>query len=259
MCFMLKKVVKSEAEIDILRKNSILVSQTLAFLKPMIQPGVKTIELDRLAEEFICNHGAKPGFKGYNGYAYTLCISINDVVVHGLPSSYELQIGDIVSIDCGTIMDAYYGDSAYTFVVGEVPSSVQSLLDVTRVSLDLGIKEAVAGNRIGDIGNAIQQYAEQNGMGVVREMVGHGIGRKMHESPMVPNYGRKGTGGVLKEGMVLCIEPMITLGSPKVYQGDDGWSIFTQDHSLCAHFEKTVVVRSASQGAEVLTDFDLID
>lgn len=252
--------LKTAKEIEYLRANNQLVSDTLAFLAPKVLPGVRTLDLDREAETFIRDHGAVPGFKGYDGYEYTLCISVNDVVVHGFPSEYRLQEGDIVSIDCGTYMHSFYGDSAFTFAVGDVSPEVHELLRVTRESLELGISQAVAGKRVGDIGFAVQQHAELHGFGIVREMVGHGLGRKMHEPPMVPNYGRRGTDTLLKAGLVICIEPMVTMGSYAVYQDSDGWGIRTRDHSMAAHFEKAVVVRTeADGGADVLTSFDVID
>lgn len=253
-----KVTLRTSEEIDKLRANNQLVSDTLAMLASFIKPGVKTIELDSLAECFIRDHGAEPGFKGYNGFPYTLCISVNDVVVHGFPSDYVLRDGDIVSVDCGTVLDGFYGDSAFTFGVGNISTENRRLLDVTRKSLDLGIAEAVSGNRVGDIGAAIQDYCESCGYGVVRELVGHGLGEKMHEYPEVPNYGRRGHGVMLRPGLCICIEPMVTLGSYAVYQERDGWTIKTRDGANAAHFEKAVVI-SADGEADVLTDFSRID
>lgn len=253
-----RSLVKSPEEIELLRLNNQLVSATLAELAVRVQPGVRTIDLDRFAEEYIRDHGAEPGFKGYEGFPYSLCVSVNDVVVHGFPSEYELREGDIVSIDCGTKMHGFYGDSAFTFAVGRISPEARQLLEVTRESLEKGIAAAVAGLRTGDIGSAIQSYTESFGYGVVREMVGHGLGRSMHERPEVPNYGRCGIGALLVPGMVLCIEPMITGGGRHVYQDTDRWTIRTVDRSLSAHFEKAVAVTAAG-AADVLTSFDQID
>lgn len=253
-----RESIKSAADIELLRANNVLVSKTLAALAPRVKPGVKTIELDAFAESFIRDHGAEPGFLGYSGFPYTLCISVNDAVVHGFPGDYELQDGDIVSIDCGTKIGGFYGDSAFTFGVGEISDTDRQLLDVTRRSLELGIAQARAGNRTGDIGNAVQDYAESFGYGVVREMVGHGLGRSLHERPEVPNYGRRGRGALLRPGLCICIEPMITQGDRAIYQARDGWTIRTMDKSKAAHFEKAVVI-TAQGGPDVLTDFSLID
>ncbi|PIE84379.1 MAG: type I methionyl aminopeptidase [Bacteroidia bacterium] len=253
-----KPILKSAEEIEVLRKNNVLVAHTLATLAPMVRPGVKTIELDRLAEEFIRDHGALPGFKGYQGFPYTLCISVNDAVVHGFPGAYELKEGDVVSIDCGTILEGFFGDSAFTFAVGEISDAAQRLLDATRESLERGIAAIRKGARTGDIGYAVQSYVESFGFGVVREMVGHGLGRTMHEAPEVPNYGRRGHGKTLQPGMVICIEPMITAGKHRIYSDSDGWTIRTSDGSLAAHFEKAVAI-SADGTADVLTPYDEID
>lgn len=253
-----KNRIRSAEEVEILRANNQLVSKTLAAMVPMIVPGVETIALDRFAESFIRDHGAVPGFKGYQGFPYTLCISVNDVVVHGFPSSYRLQEGDIVSIDCGTIMDGFYGDSAFTFAVGEITPENRALLDATRESLEQGIAQAVNGKRTGDIGYAVQSYVEPLGYGVVREMVGHGLGTKMHERPEVPNYGQRGRGSQLHAGMCICIEPMVTAGGYSIRQDRDGWTIRTADGSNAAHFEKAVVITAKGE-ADVLTDFSLID
>lgn len=250
--------LRTPEEVEKLRANNRLVSETLAALASLIKPGVKTIELDRFAERFIRDHGAVPGFKGYEGFPYTLCVSVNDVVVHGFPGEYVLKEGDIVSVDCGTVMDGYYGDSAFTFGVGEISEENRRLLDVTRKSLELGIASALSGNRVGDIGAAVQDYCESFGYGMVRELVGHGLGETMHEYPEVPNYGRRGHGVVLRPGLCICIEPMVTMGSYAVYQGRDGWTIRTQDGSNAAHFEKAIVVSEAG-AADELTDFSAID
>ena len=222
-----------------------------------IRPGVTTLELDAVAESFIRDHGAEPGFKGYGGFPSSLCTSVNEAVVHGIPNSRPLQEGDVVSVDCGVLKNGFYGDSAYTFAVGEIDPKVQRLLDVTKECLYLAIEQAVVGNRIGDIGWACQQHAERNGFGVVRELVGHGLGKELHEAPEVPNFGRRGNGPRLMDGMVLAIEPMINLGRREVRQEDDGWAIVTADRLVSAHFEHDVVVRSGQ--AEVLSSFEAIE
>ena len=249
--------LKTNEEIEILRENAILVSKTLAEVGKAIAPGVKTIQLDKLAETFIRDHGAVPGFLGYGGFPYTLCISVNDVVVHGFPSDYALKEGDIVSVDCGTIYKGFYGDSAYTFPVGEIDAESANLLKVTKESLYLGAEKAVAGNRVGDIGEAIQRYAENAGFSVVRELVGHGVGKNMHEAPEIPNYGKSGKGKKLTEGMVICIEPMINAGKKDVYLHKNGWDVCTVDRKRSAHFEFMVAVRAGK--ADVLTTFDYIE
>jgi methionyl aminopeptidase len=249
--------IKTKEEVELLRENNLLVSATLAEVGRHIKPGVTTLELDRIAEEFIRSHGAVPGFLGYGGFPNTLCVSVNENVVHGIPSNYALREGDIVSVDCGTILKGFYGDSAYTFCVGEVAPEVKQLLDVTKEALYKGVEQAVAGNRVGDIGAAVQAHAEHYGYGVVRELVGHGLGKKMHESPEVPNYGRRGTGPLLKEGMVICIEPMINMGSKNVVFERDGWTVRTKDRKPLAHFEFAVAIRNGE--ADVLTDFGIIE
>lgn len=249
--------IKTEEEISIMRENALMVSKTLAEVGKHVEPGITTKELDVIAERFIRSLGAEPGFLGYEGYPATLCTSVNEVVVHGFPSSYKLKEGDILSVDCGTKYRGFYGDSAYTFPVGKVSEEDQALLDATKASLYKGIEQAVAGARIGDIGEAVQNYCETRGFGVVREMVGHGIGKNMHESPEVPNYGRRGHGVKLKEGMVICIEPMITAGRKEIYLDDNGWGIITADGKNAAHFELTVVVRKGTP--EVLSTFEFIE
>ncbi len=248
--------LKNREEIELLRENNLLVSETLAEVAKYIRPGVTTNELDRVAEEFIRSHGAVPGFLGYGGFPKTLCVSVNENVVHGIPSDYVLQEGDIVSVDCGTIMKGFYGDSAYTFAVGNIHPETQRLLDVTKEALYKGVAQAKAGNRVGDISAAVQEHAETNGFSVVRELVGHGLGRKMHEEPEVPNYGAKGRGPVLKEGMVICIEPMINMGEKYVVFERDGWTVRTRDRKPSAHFEFAVAV---GKEPDVLTDFDVIE
>ncbi|CCY34745.1 MAG TPA: type I methionyl aminopeptidase [Candidatus Coprenecus avistercoris] len=249
--------IKSEEEIEILRENAILVSKTLAEVGKHVAPGVTTMQLDKIAETFIRDNGAEPGFLGYGGFPYTLCLSVNDVVVHGFPSDYKLREGDIVSVDCGTIYKGYYGDSAYTFPVGEVDEETATLLRVTKESLYRGIEKAVAGNRIGDIGHAIQSYTESFGFSVVREMVGHGIGKDMHEHPEVPNYGKAGTGKKLVKGMTICIEPMINAGGKAIYLHENGWAVSTCDKKKSAHFELTVAV--GDEKADILSTFDFIE
>lgn len=249
--------LKTDEEIEIQRQSSLLVGKTLAEVAKIIRPGVKTIELDKVAETFILDHGAKPGFKGYGGFPATLCISVNDVVVHGIPGDIVLKDGDIVSVDCGTLMNGFYGDSAYTFAVGEVEEEVLLLLERTKESVYLAIEQAVAGKRIGDIGSAVQRHVEQYGYSVVRDLVGHGVGRNLHEKPEVPNYGRRGSGIKLKSGMCLAIEPMVNLGVKEVYQDKDGWTIRTADAKPSAHFEHDIAVRNGK--ADVLSTFKDIE
>ncbi|MDD4822651.1 MAG: type I methionyl aminopeptidase [Bacteroidales bacterium] len=249
--------LKTEHEIDLLRESNQLVGKTLCELAKIIRPGITTLYLDQIAEEFIRDNKAIPGFLGYNGFPYTLCVSVNENVVHGFPSNYVLKDGDVVSIDCGTILNGYYGDSAYTFCVGEVDSQVMKLLKTTKESLYLGIEKAVEGNRIGDIGHAIQTYCESNGYSVVRELVGHGVGRKMHEDPEVPNYGRSGSGPLLKKGMVIAIEPMICLGKRQIVIENDGWTVRTKDRLPAAHFEHTIAI--GSKKAEILSSFEFLE
>jgi len=248
---------KTDVEVDLLRESNMLVSRTLAELAPFVKPGVTTLFLDGIAEKFIRDNGAVPAFKGYGGFPNTLCTSVNEEVVHGIPSGYVLKEGDIVSIDCGVILNGYYGDSAYTFAVGEISSQLRRLLEYTRASLEEGVKEAVAGNRIGDISHAIQKKAESGGFSVVRELVGHGIGRKLHEHPEVPNYGRKGSGPKMSKGLVICIEPMINMGLKETVQMKDGWTIRTADGKPSAHFEYAVAVDKGR--ADILTTFEFIE
>ncbi|MEQ8625828.1 MAG: type I methionyl aminopeptidase [Vicingaceae bacterium] len=249
--------LKTEEEIELIRESSLLVGKTLAEVAKLIKPGVTTAELDKIAEEFIRDNGAIPGFKGLYGCPSTLLTSVNAAVVHGLPNKTPLQSGDIVSVDCGVLMNEFYGDVAYTFEVGEVSNEVKALLQTTKDCLAAGIAAAKAGNRIGDIGEAIQSIAEDNGYGVVRELVGHGLGKKLHEEPNVPNYGRRGNGVKLKEGLVLAIEPMINMGKRQVKQDEDGWTILTADGLPSAHFEHDVVVRK--DGAEVLSTHEFVE
>ncbi|MEM9022230.1 MAG: type I methionyl aminopeptidase [Bacteroidota bacterium] len=248
---------KTDEEVELVRESSLLVSKTLAKLAGMIRPGVTTLELDQVAEAYIRDHQGVPGFKDYNGFPNTLCVSRNAEVVHGIPSDQPLVDGDVVSIDCGVLKNGFYGDSAYTFEVGEVKEEVRELLRVTKECLYRGIDAAVAGNRIGDIGFAVQQHAEAHGFGVVRELVGHGLGKNLHESPEVPNYGKRGRGQKLQEGLVIAIEPMINLGGRAVRQAKDGWTILTRDGLPSAHFEHDIVVRKGK--AEVLSTFEFIE
>ena len=249
---------KTGEEIERIRKSSLLVGKTLAEIAKKIEPGVSTLTLDKLAEEFIRDHGAEPGFLGYGGFPNSLCTSVNEAVVHGIPNNQPLENGDIVSIDCGVLLDEFYGDSAYTFEVGEVNPDIRKLLNVTKECLDLAVQQTVSGNRIGDIGFAVQKHAESNGYGVVRELVGHGLGRGLHEKPEVPNYGRKGRGHKLKPGIVLAIEPMINLGRKEVAQLADGWTIITKDKLPSAHFEHDVAIMTNGQ-TEVLSSFEEIE
>lgn len=249
--------IKTDEEIEIQRESSLLVGKTLAEVAKHIRPGIKTIELDRLAETFIRDHHAVPGFLGYGGFPGTLCISVNDQVVHGIPGDSVLQEGDVVSVDCGVIKNGFYGDSAYTFAVGEISEELRLLLERTKQSLYLGIEQAVAGNRIGDIGFAVQNHVERFGYGVVRELVGHGVGKKLHEKPEVPNYGKRGSGVKLKAGMVIAIEPMVNLGTKAIHQESDGWTIRTADRKPSAHFEHTVAIRN--EKADILSSFKFIE
>jgi len=249
--------LKTDEQIELIRESSLLVGKTLAEVAKYIKPGVKTITLDNIAEQYIRDHGAVPGFKGYNGYPSTLCISINEQVVHGIPGNNELKEGDIISVDCGTCKNGFYGDSAYTFPVGQISDELSNLLLRTKESLYKGIAVAVEGKRIGDIGYEIQQYVESFGYSVVRDLVGHGIGKHMHEEPEVPNYGRRGTGIKLQEGMVICIEPMINLGKKQVIQERDGWTIRTKDRLPSAHFEHEIAIRK--EKSEILSSFQFIE
>lgn len=231
--------LKTDEEIELLRESNLLVGMTLGELAKWIAPGITTLKLDKIAEEFIRDHGAVPGFLGYGGFPNTLCVSVNEQIVHGIPSNYELKDGDIVSIDCGTVKNGFNGDSAYTFCVGEVAYDVRRLLKTTKESLYLGIEQAVEGKRVGDISNAVQTYCEKKGYSVVRELCGHGVGKRLHEDPEVPNYGRRGCGPLLKSGMVIAIEPMINLGSRNIVIERDGWTTRTRDRKPSAHFEHT--------------------
>ncbi len=250
-------IFKTNDEIELIRESCLLVSKTLAYVASLLKPGVKGEDVDKAAEEFIRDHDAVPGFKGLYGCPSTLLISVNEQVVHGLPTGRVFQEGDIASIDCGVYKNEFYGDAAYTFMFDGVEDEVIDLCRVTNESLYLGIENAVAGRRVGDISHAIQFHTEKkHKYGVVRELVGHGLGRKLHEKPDVPNYGRRGQGPLLKEGLVIAIEPMITLGSRKVKQEDDGWTISTQDRKAAAHYEHSVAIRKGK--ADILSDHSFL-
>ncbi|HRO08300.1 MAG TPA: type I methionyl aminopeptidase [Saprospiraceae bacterium] len=249
---------KTAEEIELIRESSLLVSKTLAFIAANLKVGIAANRIDIEAETFIRDNGGVPAFKGYRGFPATLCMSFNDAVVHGIPSDKEFLETDIISVDCGVVLNGFYGDSAYTFAFNNTSEEVHNLLRITRSSLNIGIEEAVVGNRIGDISFAIQNYCERkHGYGVVRELVGHGVGRSLHEEPEVPNFGQKGRGPLLKEGLVIAIEPMINLGSRNVKQMDDGWTILTRDGKPSAHYEHTIAVRK--NGPDILSDHSIID
>lgn len=254
---MSKIYYKSPEEIELIRESSLLVSKTLAEVAKIIAPGVTTLALDKLAFEFIKDHGAIPAFLNYGGFPNSLCISPNEQVVHGFPNDYIIKEGDLISVDCGVIKNNFFGDSAYTFSIGEVDSEKQKLTKVTQECLALAIEKAVVGMRIGDVAFAVQNHAETNGFGVVRELVGHGVGVKLHEKPEVPNYGKRGSGIKLEEGMVIAIEPMINAGKAGVKFWSDGWTVTTVDNKPSAHFEHTVAVKKGK--ADVLSTFSLIE
>jgi methionyl aminopeptidase len=243
--------LKSEREIRIIRENGEIVGLTLSYLKEKIKPGIKTIELDRLAEEFIVKNKAIPAFKGYRGYPGNICTSINNEVVHGIPGERVLKEGEIISVDIGVLKDGFYADGAWTFPVGEISNQNKKLLEVTLKSLDEGISQAQVGNRLGDISSAVQSEAERNGYSVVRDLTGHGIGRHIHEDPPIPNFGSPGSGLLLKEGMVLAIEPMVNAGGYEIKTLEDNWTVVTLDGSLSAHFEHTIAI--TNNGPEILT------
>lgn len=248
---------KTDEEIELMKVSNRLVTDTLAEMAKLIQPGVTTKYLDKIAEEFIRDRKGIPGFLGYNGYPGTLCTSVNHQVVHGIPSELTLAEGDIVSLDCGVLLNGYYGDCAYTFEVGKVTDDKRKLLKVTRESLFRGASKAIVGNRIGDIGAAVQQYAEENGYSVVREMVGHGLGKRLHEKPEVPNYGKRGTGTKLIKNMTICIEPMVNMGTKNIIQEKDGWTVRTSDRKPSAHFELPVAIKEGEP--MFLSDFNEIE
>lgn len=248
---------KTDEEIEIIRQSAQILGKAHAEVAKLIRPGVRTLELDKKAEEFIVSNGGSPSFKGYSGFPYSLCISVNENVVHGMPGNYELKEGDIISIDCGVFFKGFHSDSAYTYPVGNVSEEVSQLLRVTKESLYVGIEETNVGNRIGDIGFAIQAHVEKAGYSIVRELVGHGIGKKLHEGPEVPNYGKRGKGLKIQDGLVLAIEPMVNLGKKNIIQEKDGWTIRTMDRLPSAHFEHTVAVLNGKP--EILTTFKFIE
>ena len=249
-------VVKTREEIELMRESALIVSKTLGMLAKEVKPGISTLQLDAMAETFIRDHGAIPGFLGLYDFPNTLCMSPNAQVVHGIPNDKPLEEGDVISIDCGAIKNDFYGDHAYTFEVGEVDPDVKKLLDVTKESLYVGIREFKLGNRVGDVGYAIQQYCEKHGYGVVRELVGHGLGKEMHEDPEMPNYGKRGRGKKFIEGMVVAIEPMINMGTHRIKQLRDGWTILTADLKPSAHFEHNVALVDGKP--ELLSTFHYI-
>ena len=249
-------IIKTKEEIELMRESALIVSKTLGMLAKEVKPGVTTLQLDKLAEDFIRAQGAIPGFLGLYNFPNTLCMSPNDQVVHGFPTKEPLKEGDIISIDCGALKNGFYGDHAYTFAVGEIDPETQKLLDVTKESLYIGIREFKLGNRVGDVGYAIQNYCESHGYGVVRELVGHGLGRKMHEDPEMPNYGKRGRGKKFVEGMAVAIEPMINMGTHRIKQHSDGWTITTLDNKPSAHFEHNVALVNGKP--ELLSTFAYI-
>lgn len=250
-------IYKTDAEVALMKQSAMLVSKTLAEVAAMIKPGVTTLEIDRLCGTFVRDHKAIPSFLNYRGYPFNICASVNDVVVHGFPNKEPLKEGDIVSVDMGVILNGWHGDHAYTFILGEASEAVLQLVRVTKESLYKGIEKAIAGNRVGDIANAIQTHTERYGYGVVRELVGHGLGRSLHEDPQVPNYGRRGNGPKLRENAVLAIEPMINMGTKDIYTEDDGWTVRTRDGKPSCHFEHDVCVKKNK--ALILSDYSIIE
>jgi methionyl aminopeptidase len=249
--------LKTNEQVEQMRNSALLVSKTLTEVAKILRPGINSLFIDKMIGEFIHDHKGIPSFLNYKGYPYNSCISVNDVVVHGFPNKNPLKEGDIVSIDIGIILNGWHGDHAYTFAVGEPSDDVKQLLKITKESLYKGIEKAIAGNRVGDISFAIQQYTEGHGYGVVRELVGHGLGRSLHEDPQVPNYGKRGNGPKLKEGLVLAIEPMINLGKKEVYTEEDGWTVKTKDHKPSVHFEHDVCIKK--EKADILSDYTDIE
>ena len=250
--------LKTDEEIGLMREANQLVGKTLGELAKHIKPGISTLQLDRIAETFIRDNGAEPAFLGYGGFPNSICASVNENVVHGIPADdVILKDGDIISVDCGTVLNGFVGDSAYTFCVGEVSEEVKILLRTTKESLYRGVEQAIVGNRVGDISNAVQSYCEERNYSVVRELVGHGCGRKMHEEPEVPNYGRRGCGQLLSSGMCICIEPMINQGSKSVVFESDGWTVRTKDRKCSAHFEHCIAIRP--EGPQILSSFDYLE
>ncbi|SDM03750.1 type I methionyl aminopeptidase [Pedobacter antarcticus] len=254
---MSKIYYKSPEEVELIRASSLMVSSTLAEVAKVIGPGVTTMQLNNIAETYIKDNGGIPAFLNYNGFPFSLCISPNEQVVHGFPSDYVIQEGDLISVDCGVILNNYFGDSAYTFPIGEISPERRKLIEITQECLKRAIDKAVVGSRIGDVGFAVQSLAEENGYGVVRELVGHGVGVKLHEKPEVPNYGKRGSGMKLEEGMVIAIEPMINAGTANVKFWSDGWTVTSRDNQPSAHFEHTVAVKKGK--ADVLSTFSLIE
>lgn len=253
-----KVILKTSEEIELIRISSLLVGDTHAEVAKIIRPGVKTSELDKLAETFIRDHGASPSFKGYGGFPASLCISVNEAVVHGIPGNYEIKPGDVVSVDCGVFKNGFHGDSAYTYLIqGEDIEDKRKLLKITLESLQIGCNFAAPGKRVGDIGYGVQNHAEKHGYGVVRDLVGHGLGRQLHEEPQVPNYGKAGNGALLKPGMTICIEPMINMGTKEVRTLPDKWTIVTKDGKPSAHFEHVVAI--TEKGGELLSSFSKIE
>ncbi len=251
-------IYKTNEQVELMRQSALLVSKTLAEIAKLLKPGITTLSIDKIIGEYIKDHKAIPSFLNYRGYPFNSCISVNDVVVHGFPSVNELIEGDIISVDIGVILNGWHGDHAYTFAIGDPGDEVMKLINVTKESLYLGINKAVVGNRVGDIAFAIQEHTEKkNGYGVVRELVGHGLGKSLHEDPQVPNYGKKGNGPKLKDGLVLAIEPMINLGKKEVYTEDDGWTVRTADGKPSVHFEHDVCVRKGK--ADILSDYSSIE
>ena len=249
---------KSQAEIELMRESSLLVCDTLALVAASIKPGVSTFQLDKIAEEFIKDNKASASFKGYHGFPYACCMSVNDAVVHGFPTKKELKDGDVVSVDVGVFKNGFHGDSAYTFAVGEIADEIRQLMRITKESLYKGIEKAIHGNRVGDIAFAIQDYTEkQHGYGVVRDLVGHGLGRSLHEEPQVPNFGKRGSGAKLREGMTVAIEPMINLGTKNVFHDKDGWTIRTADGKPSAHYEHDICIQKGK--ADILSSFVKIE
>ncbi|HMQ59360.1 MAG TPA: type I methionyl aminopeptidase [Flavilitoribacter sp.] len=252
-------IYKTDEEVELIRKSCLVVSKVLAEVGAMLRPGITGVDLDKTAEEVIRDHGGIPSFKGYKGFPAALCVSLNEQVVHGIPDKDQpFKDGDVVSVDCGVFLNGFHGDSAYTFAVGDVGEDVVELLSVTNTSLYKGIEQAVSGKRIGDIGATIQEYVERhNGFGIVRELVGHGLGRDLHEAPEVPNFGKRGKGVKLREGLVIAIEPMVNMGQKRVKTARDGWTVFAKDHKPSAHFEHTVVIRKTR--ADILSDHSIVE
>lgn len=248
---------KTDEEIELIRQSNLIVSGALAVVAAELRPGITGLKIDQIAETYIRDQKAEPGFKGYNGFPASLCISVNNQVVHGIPSNIPFKEGDIVSVDCGVQKNGFFGDSAYSFGLGILSHEHKRLLEVTLESLYLGIEKATVGNRIGDIGYAIQSYVENNGYSVVRDLIGHGVGRDLHEPPEVPNFGRPGKGTMLQDGLVIAIEPMINLGKKEVRVGEDGWTVITKDLLPSAHFEHSIAVRKG--GVDILSDYSIIE